>query len=107
MSEESRLQEAKRRYQLATNEWHRQRGLQGIVEETEERERMLGVRFKGVTPEGKLALSWWQQRKAELDAAIEYERPMTHIAPPASAPEADRRLPPEREPESGPCAAES
>lgn len=97
---ETVLQEARRLYELATHEWRRQRDCGGIVEETDERERLVGVRFKGSTAEGWFALGNWQKRKAELDAASKYAAytpPTEYVRPAPRLPAPDPRLPPERD----------
>lgn len=109
---ETVLQEARRKYDIATESWREQRALGGIApldrsipEDNEELSK--GAKYKCTTPAAAMVMGIWQRCNAELNAAAENERrrggdescPTCDRPEPMGRPEAveDSRLPPERE----------
>lgn len=115
------LQEARRKYDIATAAWFKYRDLgeialidPGLQEESDEIAK--GRKYKCTSPAASMAMGVWQRRKAELDAAannVRRERgdlscptcakDEAGVIPPAREPArgvADRRLPVERDEEA-------
>lgn len=113
---ETVLQEARRKYDIATSLWREQRAIGGIVpldrEIPEDNDALAaGAKYKCATPAAVTALGVWQKCKAELDAAAVNNRRAAGDEscsmcprPPRSVAAVsadDTRLPPERD-EDGP-----
>lgn len=94
------LQESKRAYRFATDNYWRERESGGIIAldrsiPADDEDWKAGKRFKTTTPEAAAVMGRWQKAKAELDAAAFNAGHQRNSAP-------DRRLPPERDEDEAP-----
>jgi hypothetical protein len=110
---EEDLRRAKSAYDAAVNRWYAARDAGDLVSEEDEYERSAGVRWKAVTPKGKVVLSAFQVAKANLDHYANRVRreagdercpecegisvPARKGRPELALVEQDRRLPPEHD----------
>lgn len=111
------LQEARRKYDLATAQWLKYRDLNEIMpldpgDKDESDEIAKGRKYKCLSPAAAMAMGVWQKRKAELDhAAANLRRERGDLSCATCddrearaakemdgvVPTPDRRLPPERD----------